>query len=103
MIGQTISHYKIEELLGKGGMGVVYLARDMRLNRPVAVKVLKPELTADPDRLRRFFQEARSAAAVTHPAIAQVYDVDTIDGTTFIVMEYVAGADCASAGHKQGT
>jgi len=91
MIGQTISHYKIEELLGKGGMGVVYLARDMRLNRPVAIKVLKPELTADPDRLRRFFQEARSAAAVTHPAIAQVYDVDTIDGTTFIVMEYVAG------------
>ncbi len=91
MIGQTISHYKIEELLGKGGMGVVYLARDMRLNRPVAVKVLKPELTADPDRLRRFFQEARSAAAVTHPAIAQVYDVDTINGTTFIVMEYVKG------------
>jgi serine/threonine protein kinase len=91
MIGQTISHYKIEELLGKGGMGVVYLARDVRLNRPVAIKVLKPELTEDPDRLRRFFQEARSAAAVTHPAIAQVYDVDTIDGTTFIVMEYVAG------------
>jgi serine/threonine protein kinase len=91
MIGKTISHYKIEELLGKGGMGVVYLARDIRLNRPVAIKVLKPELTADPDRLRRFFQEARSAAAVTHPAIAQVYDVDTIDGTTFIVMEYVAG------------
>ena len=91
MIGKTISHYKIEELLGSGGMGVVYLGRDLRLNRPVAVKVLKPEFTADPERLRRFFQEARSAAAVTHPAIAQVYDVDTTDGTTFIVMEYIEG------------
>jgi hypothetical protein len=91
MLGKTISHYKIEDLLGSGGMGVVYRARDIRLNRPVAVKVLKPELTANPDRLRRFFQEARSAAAVTHPAIAQIYDVGEFDGMTFIVMEYVGG------------
>ncbi len=91
MIGKTISHYRIDELLGAGGMGVVYRAHDTRLNRPVAVKVLKPELTSDPDRLRRFFQEARSAAAVTHPAIAQVHDVDDLKGMTFIVMEYVEG------------
>lgn len=91
MLGKTISHYKIEELLGSGGMGVVYRANDVRLNRSVAVKLLKPELTANPDRLRRFFQEARSAAAVTHPAIAQIYDVGEFDATTFIVMEYVEG------------
>jgi len=91
MIGQVLSHYRIESLLGTGGMGVVYLARDERLNRPVALKVLKTELTANPDRLRRFFQEARSAAAVTHPAIAQIYDVGETGGTTYIVMEFVEG------------
>jgi len=70
MLGKTVSHYSIEALLGSGGMGVVYRARDIRLNRPVAIKVIKPELTVNPDRLKRFFQEARSAAAVNHPAIA---------------------------------
>ncbi|NQT80070.1 MAG: serine/threonine protein kinase [Candidatus Aminicenantes bacterium] len=91
MIGKTLKHFKVEELLGKGGMGVVYRARDVRLDRPVAIKVLKPDLTADRDRQRRFLQEARAASAVTHPAIAQIYDVDEVEGMTFIAMEFVEG------------
>ncbi|MFZ2055235.1 MAG: serine/threonine-protein kinase [Candidatus Aminicenantales bacterium] len=91
MIGQILKHYKIEELLGMGGMGVVYRARDTKLQRPVALKLLKPELIADPNRKSRFLVEAQSAAAVTHPAIAQVYDVDEAGGSMFIAMEFVAG------------
>jgi len=91
MIGKTLKHFKVEELLGKGGMGVVYRARDVRLDRQVALKVLKPDLTADRDRQRRFLQEARAASAVTHPAIAQIYDVDEVEGMTFIAMEFVEG------------
>lgn len=91
LIGKKLKHFQIETLLGKGGMGVVYLGRDTRLDRPVAIKVLKPDLTANRDRQRRFLQEARSAAAVTHPAIAQIYDVDEVDGMTFIAMEFVEG------------
>lgn len=91
MVGKTLKHFKVEELLGKGGMGVVYRARDVRLDRPVAIKVLKPDLTADRDRQRRFLQEARAASAVTHPAIAQIYDVDEVEGMTFIAMEFVEG------------
>ncbi len=91
MIGQTLKHYVVEDLLGKGGMGTVYRARDTRLQRAVALKVLPADLTADPDRKSRFLQEARAAAAVTHPTIAQVYDVDEVDGVTFIAMELVDG------------
>ena len=91
MIDKTIKHYKVGELLGKGGMGVVYRAQDTKLKRPVALKMIKPGLTADPDRLKRFLQEARAAAAITHPSIAQVYDIDTVDETTFIVMEFIEG------------
>jgi serine/threonine protein kinase len=91
MIGQMLKHYKVEELLGMGGMGVVYRARDTKLQRPVALKLLKPELVADPERKSRFLVEARSAAAVTHPAIASVYDIDEADGTMFIAMEYIEG------------
>jgi len=91
MIGQTLKHYNIEELLGMGGMGVVYRARDTKLQRPVALKILKPELVADPGRKSRFIVEAQSAAAVTHPAIASIYDIDEADGTMFIAMEYIEG------------
>ena len=91
MVDKTIKHYKVGELLGKGGMGVVYRAQDQKLNRPVALKMLKADLTANPDRLKRFLQEARAAAAITHPSIAQVYDIDTVDETTFIVMEFIEG------------
>ena len=91
MIGRVLKHYQVEELLGKGGMGVVYRARDTRLQRPVALKLISPELVADQARKGRFLVEARAAAAVTHPAIAQIYDIDEADGTTFIAMEYVDG------------
>jgi predicted Ser/Thr protein kinase len=91
MVGTTLKHYRIETQLGKGGMGVVYRARDTRLDRLVALKTLPPGLIADPERKSRFLLEARSAAAVTHPAIAQVYDVDEVDGVLFIAMEYVDG------------
>jgi serine/threonine protein kinase len=91
MIGQRIKHYEIEQTLGKGGMGVVYLARDPRLNRHVALKVLSEEFTTDTHRRARFLQEARAACAVNHPAIAQVYEVDEDDGIIFIAMERVEG------------
>ncbi len=91
MVGTTIKHYRIDGTLGKGGMGIVYLARDLHLNRPVALKVLPEHLTSDPDRRRRFLREARAASAVNHPAIAQVYDVDETEHGIFIVMELVEG------------
>lgn len=91
MVDKTIKHYKVDEFIGKGGMGVVYRAQDTKLNRPVALKMLKDDMTADPERLKRFIQEARAAAAITHPAIAQVYDIDTVDEKTFIVMEFIEG------------
>jgi len=88
---QTLKHYTIERTLGSGGMGIVYLARDTRLQRLVAIKVLKPELVSDPARKSRFITEARAAAAISHPAIAQIFDIDESDGTTFIAMEYIDG------------
>jgi predicted Ser/Thr protein kinase len=91
MIGQAVKHYEVEELLGRGGMGVVYRARDTRLGRAVALKLLPPEVSRDEDRKKRFLQEAHAAAAVTHPAIAQVYDVDEGPEGLFIAMELVEG------------
>jgi predicted Ser/Thr protein kinase len=91
VIGKRLKHYEVEGLLGKGGMGTVYRARDTRLQRPVALKVLSSDFTSDIDRRSRFFREARSAAAINHPAVAQVYDVDETDGITFIAMELVEG------------
>jgi predicted Ser/Thr protein kinase len=91
MVGKTLKHYRIETRLGKGGMGVVYRARDIRLDRLVALKTLPPGLITDPERKSRLLLEARSAAAITHPAIAQVYDIDEVDGILFIAMEYVDG------------
>ncbi|HYA49386.1 MAG TPA: serine/threonine-protein kinase, partial [Burkholderiales bacterium] len=78
-------------LLGRGGMGVVYKAVDVRLQRPVALKMLAANVVASPDRRTRFLREAQAAAALTHPAIAQVYDIDEAEGSIFIAMEYVDG------------
>jgi tRNA A-37 threonylcarbamoyl transferase component Bud32 len=91
MVGSRVKHYEIESVLGKGGMGVVYRARDTRLGRPVALKFLSEELTKDPARRDRFLREARAACAVNHPAIAQVYDVDEAEGGVFMAMELVEG------------
>lgn len=90
-IGKEIKHYKIQELIGKGGMGIVYKAFDTKLNRPVAIKILNADLTKNPNLLKRFLQEARSTAAVIHPAIAQIYEIDEVDGLTFIAMEFIEG------------
>jgi len=86
MVGKTVSHYRVLEKLGEGGMGVVYKARDTHLDRFVAIKVLPPEKVADPERKRRFVQEAKAASALNHPNIITIYDIDTADGIDFIAM-----------------
>src|ERR1700720_1719243 len=91
MIGRTILHYQIVEILGRGGMGVVYKARDTHLDRFVAIKVLPPEKVADPERKLRFVQEAKAASALNHPNIIHLYDIAEADGIQFIAMEYVPG------------
>jgi serine/threonine protein kinase len=91
MLGRTISHYQIVEKLGEGGMGVVYKARDTRLNRFAAIKLLRPDKISSEDRIRRFAQEAQAASALNHPNIITVYDIIEEDGIDFIVMEYVQG------------
>jgi serine/threonine-protein kinase len=92
MIGQTISHYTVLEKLGAGGMGEIYKAQDTRLNRFVAIKVLSGGTSGDPDRRRRFIQEAQAASALNHPNIITIYDVLSQDGMDLMVMEYIAGA-----------
>src|SRR5215471_6238989 len=91
MNGRTIGHYEVLEKLGEGGMGVVYKARDVRLNRFVALKLLSSYKVADEDRLRRFTQEAHTASALNHPNIVTIHDIGTEGGAAYIVMEYVVG------------
>ncbi|MBM3820661.1 MAG: hypothetical protein FJW14_16820 [Acidimicrobiia bacterium] len=91
MIGSEIGHYRIVRLLGKGGMGEVYLADDTRLQRQVALKLLDPEVAADPERRDRFAREARAAAALNHPNIVTIHSVEEADGRLFLTLEYIEG------------
>src|SRR4026207_345131 len=91
MIGQSLGRYAIESKLGEGGMGVVFKARDTQTERTVAIKILPAEKIADPDRKRRFVQEAKAASALNHPNIVTIYDISSDGDTDFIVMEYLAG------------
>ncbi|TDI43282.1 MAG: hypothetical protein E2P02_11615 [Acidobacteria bacterium] len=87
MIGRTLSHYKVLEEISRGGTGIVYKALDLKLNREVALKVPPPVLVSDSDRKRRFVPEVQAAAALNHPNIAVIHEIDEVDGVDFIVME----------------
>jgi Tol biopolymer transport system component len=91
MIGQVLGHYRVVEIIGAGGMGEVYRASDDRLGREVALKLLKPAFASEPDRLRRFEQEARASAALNHPNIVAVYDIGLHNGAPYIVSELLQG------------
>ena len=91
MEGQVLGHYKVLEQIGTGGMGEVYRARDERLGRDVALKLVRPSSAKDPDRLRRFEHEARAAAALNHPNIVAIYDIGMHEGVPFIVSELLEG------------
>ncbi|GMQ82711.1 MAG: hypothetical protein BMS9Abin05_2171 [Rhodothermia bacterium] len=92
MIGKIISHYRILEKLGAGGIGSVYKAEDAILDRFVALKFLLPYLSQDEHGKKRFIHEAKTASALNHPNIATIYEIDEVDGQTFIAMEYVEGS-----------
>ncbi|HYL72758.1 MAG TPA: tetratricopeptide repeat protein [Bryobacteraceae bacterium] len=97
MVGRTISHYEILEKLGQGGMGVVYCARDLRLDRLVALKILPAEQIADERRRGRFIREAQTASALNHPNIVTIYEIANTDGVDYIVMEFVRGSTLREA------
>ena len=96
--GRMVAHFRIQRKLGAGGMGQVWLAHDTQLDRPVALKFLPTELAADPDRSRRFLREAKAAAAISHPNVAQIYEIGDADGLTYLALEYVDGKTLSVSG-----
>jgi eukaryotic-like serine/threonine-protein kinase len=102
VLGSSLLHYRILERLGAGGMGEVYAAEDTRLNRRVALKILPPELAADPDRLQRFRREAQAIAALSHPNVVTVHSVEEAEGIHFLTMEIVDGRTLSEVIHAGG-
>jgi Tol biopolymer transport system component len=102
MIGRTLGHYRLDSKLGEGGMGIVYKARDTRLDRFVAVKVLPPEKTSDRERKWRFVQEAKAASSLNHPNILHVYDIETAGDVDYIALEYFEGQTLADLIGRNG-
>src|SRR5215204_964258 len=102
-VGQLVKHYRIVAPLGQGGMGEVYLADDTKLERPVALKFLSFDLASNEERMRRFAQEAKAAAALNHPNIAHVYEIGEADGRHFIAMEYVDGVTLNEKMYREKT
>ena len=100
--GTTLGPYEIQAPLGAGGMGEVYKARDTRLDRTVAIKVLPEHVASDPDFKQRFEREAKTISSLNHPHICTLYDVGEHEGTTFLVMEYLEGDTLASAVEEGG-
>src|SRR5712671_2549836 len=101
--GASLSHYRIVSQLGAGGMGEVYLAQDNKLDRKVALKILPAGLAANDDRMRRFTQEAKAAAALNHPNIATIHEIGESDGVNFIAMEFIEGATLREKIHQEQT
>jgi serine/threonine protein kinase len=95
MIGKTLGHYQITTQIGKGGMGEVYQAKDQRLGRDVAIKVLPEEFAKDADRVARFQREAKVLASLNHPNIAAIHGLEESEGTNFLVLELVEGQTLA--------
>src|SRR5712692_10309403 len=91
VLGRRLGHYQIASLLGTGGTGEIYLAQDLTLERPVALKILPANFTQDAHRMRRFVQEAKAASALSHPNVAHIYEIGEVEGISFIAMEYVEG------------
>ena len=103
LVGEPIASYRVLSFLGAGGMGEVYRARDTRLDRIVALKILPADFAADAEQMRRFVREAKAASALNHPNVATIYDIGEAGGTSFIVMEYVEGQTLAAGigGHSR--
>jgi len=101
----TLSHYRIVSKIGAGAgaMGEVYLAQDTKLDRKVALKILPADLAANQDRMRRFVQEAKAAAALNHPNIAHIYEIGECDGANFIAMEYIESVTLREKIHQERT
>jgi len=99
--GQTFSHYEIESMIGKGGMGEVYLAADKMLNRKIALKLLPADYTRDKERVRRFEQEAQSASALNHPNILTIHEIGNVEGQRFIATEFVDGQTLRHRFHRE--
>jgi len=102
-IGGVLAGYRVEALLGRGGMSVVYLAQDLRLKRRVALKLLAPELAGDAEFRERFLRESELAASIDHPAIVPIYDAGEADGQLHIAMRYVEGTDLKSVLRQETT